>query len=390
VILYVLMLCSFAVATAEFVLVGLLPEISTELAVSLPAAGFLVTVYMIVGTIGGPAAVVLTRRMPRRTALILAMALALASAVLSALAPSYGVLLAGRLGSALAQSLFVAVASQVAMAAVPPERQTAAVAKVFNGFALATVIGLPVGTLVGHAFGWHATFAAVAVLAAAGLAGVLLSRPGGTIESADSLRRSAAAILAPRLLLGLAITVLAFTGFVAAFTYVAPMLRETAGLSAGWVGAALVVYGLGTLAGSALAGRVKPAAIVAVLPVPLALMGVVLLVQGIAMHHPVPAVASLFLMGASGFLIAPLVQTWLMSEAGPAAAGLAAAVNISVFGLAGAIGASLGGAVLSTGHGLDRVSPVAAVPVLVATALAVALRLRGRTPRQSTVDAVGR
>jgi DHA1 family inner membrane transport protein len=366
-----LMVCSFAVATAEFVVVGLLPEISADLSVSVPAAGLLVTAYMVVGTVGGPAAMVLTRRLPRRTVLASAMTVALASAVVSALAPSYGVLLVGRLGSAVAQALFVAVASQVAMAVVAPERRTAAVAKVFNGFALATVLGLPVGTLVGQAYGWHATFALVAVLCAVGLAGVLRYCPAVAAEDAESLRAGVRAVLRPRLLVGLLLTVLTFTGFVAAFTYVAPMLGDVAGLSPGWVSAALVVYGLGTVTGTALAGRVPPAAIARVLPVPLGALGAVLLVQGPAMHHAWAAAMTLFLMGTSAFVVAPLLQTWLMGEAGPAAAGLAAAVNISVFGLAGALGAGLGGAVLTAGLGLDRVSPVAAVSVLLAAGISL-------------------
>ena len=122
---------------------------------------------MLVVTVGGPVATVLTRRVPRRGLLAATMALATGAAALSATASSYGVLLGARLGSALAQALFMAVASQVAMAAnrdAPAARQTAAVARVFAGFALATVIGLPVGSLVGQAYGWHATFVLVAVL----------------------------------------------------------------------------------------------------------------------------------------------------------------------------------------------------------------------------------
>ena len=177
-LIVVLMLCSFAVATAEFVLVGLLPEIAADLTVSVPAAGQLVTVYMLVVTVGGPVATVLTRRLPRRSLLAATMALATAAAALSAAAGSYGVLLVARFGSAVAQALFMAVASQVAMAAAAPaERQTAAVARVFAGFALATVIGLPVGSLVGQAYGWHAAFVLVAVLAGTGLVGVLVFCP---------------------------------------------------------------------------------------------------------------------------------------------------------------------------------------------------------------------
>src|ERR1700753_3741156 len=130
-LIFVLMLCSFAVATAEFVVVGLLPQIAADVGVSLPAAGQLVTAYMLVVTFGGPAATVLTRRLPRRALLAATMALATGAAVGSAFVESYGALLVARLGSALAQALFMAVASQVAMAAVPAERQTAAVARVF-------------------------------------------------------------------------------------------------------------------------------------------------------------------------------------------------------------------------------------------------------------------
>ena len=381
-ILNILLLCSFGVATAEFVLVGLLPEISTDLAVSVPAAGFLVTAYMAVVTVGGPAAVVLTRRLPRRAVLASAMAVTAGSAVLATLSGTYGVLLVARMASALGQALFVAVASQVAMAVVPVERQTAAVARVFNGFALATVLGLPLGTLVGHAFGWRATFALVAVLCGAGLAGILWFCPPVPVDEVVGLRAAVPALLRPRILLGLLTTVLTFTGFVAAFTYVAPMLRDVAGLGAGWVSAALVLYGLGTVAGTAAAGRVAPPRITQVLPVPLLVLAAVLLSQGLALHRPLWAVTSLILTGAAAFVVAPLLQTWLMGEAGPAAAGLTAAVNISVFGLAGALGAGLGGLVLDKGVGLDRLSPWAALPILAAAAVALVLsRPRSRVLR---------
>lgn len=382
-IIYVLMLCSFAVATAEFVLVGLLPEISAGLAVPLPTAGALVTVYMLVVTIGGPLAAVATRRVARRGLLVATMALALGSAVLSALSGSYPVLLAGRVGSALAQALFMAVASQVAMASAAPERRTAAVARVFNGFALATVLGLPLGTLVGHAYGWHATFALVAVLCAAGLAGVAALTPVVPAPVEQDLRASVAGVLRPVVLRGLSVVLLAFTGFVAAFTYVAPALRMVTRLGATGVGLALVGYGLSTLAGNWLAGRVPPAAITRVLPVALAVLAGALAVQGFALRHPASALAALAALGISAFMVVPLAQTWLMGQAGEAAATLGAAVNISVAGLAAALGAALGGGVLSAGYGLGAIGPVAAVPAALAVAAALTLRERRPGPAHS-------
>jgi DHA1 family inner membrane transport protein len=373
VVIVVLMLCSFAVATAEFVLVGLLPEIATDLAVSVPAAGQLVTVYMLVVTVGGPVATVLTRRLPRRSLLAATMALATAAAAGSAAAGSYGVLLVARLGSAVAQALFMAVASQVAMAAAAPARQTAAVARVFAGFALATVIGLPVGSLVGQAYGWHATFVLVAALAGTGLVGVLVFCPRIPADaSADAGR-----LLAPRAVLtGLAVTLLTLTGFVAVFTYVAPLLSTVAGFSPGWVSVALVGYGLGTVAGNVLAGRVAPAAVPRVLPVPLAVLAVVLSAQPVLLRIPATALVGLVVLGAATFVVVPLLQTWLMAQVGQAAAGLVAAVNISVAGVAGALGAGLGGAVLAVGLGLVAIGPVAALPVLGALGAAFALRAR--------------
>lgn len=380
-ILYVLLLSAFAVATTEFILVGLLPQVSVDLGVSLSTAGLLVSVYMAVVTVGAPAAVLLTRRLPRRRVLAAALVLAIGSAVGSALSGTFGELLASRMGSALAQALFVAVASQVAMAAVPPERQTAAIAKVFNGFALATVIGLPLGTLVGQAYGWHAAFWLVALLSAVGLVGVVVYAPQApAAPDAEPLRTTVTAIFRPATLIGLLVTLLTFTGFVAAFTYVAPALRQVTGLGSTWVSVALLLYGAGTVVGNVVAGRIQPARILRVLPVPLAALTLVLGMQHIALQSTVSALISVFVLGAAAFTVAPLLQTWLMRRAGPGAAGLAAAVNISVFGLAGALGAGLGGVIISSGLGLGRIGPVASVPLAIAfiTALVLAKSIAAR------------
>lgn len=373
-ILNVLTLCAFAVATTEFILVGLLPEIAADLSVSLPVAGLLVTAYMLVVTVGGPAGAIITSRLPRRGLLLGTMALAVAAAGLSSLAGSYGVLLIARLGSALAQALFVAVASQVAMLVVPAARQTTAVARVFNGFALATVLGLPIGTLVGQRLGWHAAFALVTVLAGAGLAGILAFCPPVPQSSATRTESTLRVMLRPIVLLGLLTTLLTFTGFVAAFTYVAPMLREVTGLDDVGVSLALVVYGVGTLAGNILAGRVPPRKILPILPVPLLVLAGSLVMQPFLLQPASTVWLDLFVMGASAFVMAPLLQTWLMGEVGPSASGVAAAVNISVAGLAAALGASLGGAVIASGLGLEWIGPVASMAPLGGVASVLAIR----------------
>jgi DHA1 family inner membrane transport protein len=383
VILAVLMVCSFAVATAEFVLVGLLPQIAADVSVSVAAAGQLVTLYMLVVTVGGPVATVLTRRLPRRGLLAGTMALATGAASGSALAGSYGVLLASRVGSALAQALFMAVASQVAMAASAPERQPAAVARVFGGFAVATVVGLPVGTLVGGRFGWHATFVVVAVLAGAGLLGVLVWCPAIPATDAVDALAGVRRILRPPVVRGLAVTLFTLTGFVAVFTYVTPMLRTVPGAGPLWVSLALVGYGLGTVAGNVLAGRVPAHAVAQVLPVPIAGLTLVLLLQPALLQYRPLAATGLVLVGLTAFVVVPLVQTWLMAAVGPQGAALAASVNVSVAGVAGALGAGLGGAVLAAGVSPVWINPLAAVPVSVAAVIAARLRHHDRRPLRS-------
>ena len=155
-------------------------------------------------------------------------------------------------------------------------------------------------------------------------------------------------------LTGLLVTLLTLTGFVAVFTYVAPMLSTVLGFSPGWVSVALVGYGLGTVAGNVLAGRVPPAAIPRVLPVPLAVLALVLLTQGVLLRHQAAALVGLVVLGVATFVVVPLLQTWLMTQVGQAAAGLVAAVNISVAGIAGALGAGLGGAVLAAASASSR------------------------------------
>ena len=375
-ILPILMVCSFAVATAEFVLVGLLPQIAADLSVSVAAAGQLVTVYMLVVTIGGPVATVLTRRLPRRGLLAGTMTLGTCAAALSAVSGTYGVLLASRVGSALAQALFMAVASQVAMAAVPPERQPAAVARVFAGFAVATVVGLPLGTLVGRTFGWHATFLVVVLLAGAGLIGVLVWCPPIPNPDAVGARAGLRQVLRPAVARGLTVTLLTLTGFVAVFTYVTPMLQAIPGFGPVWVSVALVGYGVGTVAGNLLAGRVRADRVAQVLPLPVAGLALVLLLQGPLMRWRLPAVVGLVLVGLTAFAVVPLVQTWLMGTVGSQSAALTASVNVSVAGVAGALGAGLGGAVLAAGLPPVWINPVAAVPVLAAVPVAMGLRRR--------------
>ncbi|RKT53276.1 MFS transporter [Saccharothrix australiensis] len=379
----VLMLCAFAVGTSEFIVVGVLPDVAADLDVALPTAGLLVTAYAVSVAIGGPVLTVLTGRLPRRSLLIAVMVLALLASAACALAGDYTTLMAARMVAALAQGLFFAVASQVAVAAVPPEKQTAAIAKVVNGVALSTVLGIPIGTLIGQNYGWRASFALVAALTLLGLVGVVLGAPKVEHEPDPGVRASLFAFGKRTVLLGLLTTVLSFTGMITAFTYVAPALTDITGFDPAWVTGVLLVYGLGTMVGSTIAGRVPPHVIPKVLPIPLAALTVLLLAQGFLLETKVTAVVALFVLGASAFASGPLLHTFLMGQAGPAA-GLVASVNISAFNVAAALGPMIGGAVIAGGPGLQWVAAVGAVPTVVGVLVALVI---GRLTRRGAAPA---
>ncbi|NUT99606.1 MAG: MFS transporter [Saccharothrix sp.] len=366
------MLCAFAVGTSEFIVVGVLPEVAADLGVALPTAGLLVTAYAVSVAVGGPVLTVLTGRLPRRSLLVAVMALAFLASAASALAPNYELLMAARMVAALSQGLFFAVASQVAVAAVAPEKQTAAIAKIVNGVALSTILGIPVGTLVGQNYGWRGSFAVVATLTLIGLVGVVLGAPKVAHEPDAGFRASMFAFSRRTVLFGLLTTVLAFTGMITAFTYVAPALRDVTGFSPAWVTGVLLVYGLGTMVGSTIAGRIQPSAIAKVLPIPLAALTVLLVVQGFLLETKVTAIVGVFVLGASAFAAGPLLHTFLMGQAG-SAAGLVASVNISAFNVAAAFGPMIGGAVISGGFGLQWIAAVGAVPAVLGVLVALFL-----------------
>ena len=245
----------------------------------------------------------------------------------------------------------------------------------FAGFALATVVGLPVGSLVGQAYGWHATFVLVAALGGIGLVGVLVFCPRIPAVDTGGLGGAVRVVANRPVLTGLAVTLLTLTGFVAVFTYVAPMLTTVSGFSPGWVSVALVGYGLGTVAGNVLAGRVPPAAIPRVLPVPLAVLALVLLAQGVLLRNQPAA------------LVGPRRARRGHVRRGPAPADVAHGAGRAVGGRAGRGGEHLGRGDRGRarrgsrrrrarrGLGLVAIGPIAALPVLGAAGR------RGRPPQ---------
>ena len=381
-----LTLAAFAVGTSEFVVAGLLPDISSSLHVTIRDVGQLVSVYAFGVVLGAPILTAATRRVAQKPTLIGLLVLFIGGNVLCAVAPGYTVLMLGRVLAALAHGAFFGIGAVVAADMAPPGKKAQAMALVFTGVTLANILGVPLGTLLGQHAGWRATFWAVSVLAAISLVGVLYLVPLADYRPpAFGLVHELRSLLRPQVLLALSMTVFGFGAVFTVFTYIVPLLQMFGGFNPTEIAASLLVFGLGSTVGMNIGGRLADRRL---LP---ALLGIlVILVIVLAALRPmattkVTAFANLFLFGTAGFATAPPLQTWIIRQARQAST-LASALNIGAFNLGNGIGAWVGGAVLSSPLGLASVPIAGAFVAAMGAVLTVVSMLSMRSPRLDVVD----
>ncbi|WP_194815418.1 MFS transporter [Nocardia sp. XZ_19_385] len=377
--LLALALGAFGIGLTEFVIVGLLGVIGTDLNVSIPTAGLLVSGYAAGVAIGAPLMTAAGTRISRKTMLLALMGIFVAGNLLSALAPGYELLMTGRIIAALTHGAFFGIGSIVAAGMVAPDRKASAIALMFTGLTLANVAGVPLGTWLGQLFGWRATFWAVTAVGVAALAALALLVPYQPRAESASLRTQLAVFARVQVWLALLITALGFGAVFAAFTFFQPILTQVTGLSEAAVPWLLVVFGLGLFAGNIIGGRLADRALMRTLTGALGALALVLLVFGFTAHNAAGAAFTIFALGATGFAMVPAVQMRVLETAGRESP-LASAANISAFNIGIAVASWLGGTAIE--HGLGLAAPLWIGAGLAAAALAVAL-LSGALERRA-------
>ncbi|GGR47692.1 MFS transporter [Streptomyces netropsis] len=361
---------AFGIGTTEFVITGLLPDIAADFGVSIPTAGFLTTGYALGVVVGAPLLAIVGRRVSRKRMLMVLMGLFIAGNLLSAVAPVFEVMLAGRIVASLAHGAFFGIGSIVAAGLVAPEKKAGAIAMMFTGLTAATVAGVPMSTLVGQHAGWRVTFFIIAGLGVLGLAGVAALVPQQPKPEAGRIGGELAAFRNPQVLLAMAMTVLGFGGVFTMSTYVTPMMTEVAGYAPGSVTWLLVLFGVGMLVGNLVGGRYADRALMPLLYVTLSSLAIVLALLPLAAHNKIAAAVAIPLIGAFGFASVPPLQKRVLDHTADAPT-LASAVNIGAFNLGNAIAAWLGGVVISAGFGYTAPNWVGAL--MAASALVLAL-----------------
>ncbi|MCK7628225.1 MFS transporter [Streptomyces sp. RS10V-4] len=377
-------LAIFAQGTSEFMLSGLLPDIAADLGVSIPDAGLLVSAFALGMVVGAPVLAVATLRLPRRTTLVAFQLVFTAGHVVGALAPGYGVLFATRVVSALAYAGFWAVAAATAVSLVPPEAKGRALSVVGTGLTLATVVGVPAGTVLSQHAGWRAAFWGVVALTALSALSLLATLPApartGSDTETPSLRRELAGLARPRLWLSFLLTTLTFGAAVVTFSYLAPLLTEVTGLPAGWVPAVLALYGVGGLIGITAGGRLADTAPLRTLVTGGAALTLSSAALALAAGSRAATLALVLLLGFTGYLVNPALQARAFRLA-PDAPTLVPAVSTSAFNVGITLTPLLGGLTIDAGLGFRSVAWVGALTGLLGVLAALlAAALQRRTP----------
>ncbi len=348
--LLALALGGFGIGTTEFVAMGLLPSIASDLKVSVPAAGNIVSAYALGVVIGAPLIASLAARVPRRTLLVWLMMAYSAGNLLTVFAPSYATVLMARFLTGLPHGAFFGVAALTAASLVEHHRRAQSVAMVMMGLSVANVVGVPLATGVGLAMGWRSAYVIVAVIGVVTVVALLAWVPqvgaspsGGPLAELGALRR-------PQVLLTLGVGIVGFGGMFALYTYISPVLTSVAGYSVGAVPLVLALYGGGMVAGNFLGGWLADRALMAGLIGLSVALAVALALFSLLAARPVAAVVMAVLVAVAGSAMVPGLQTRLMDTAADAQT-LAAALNHSALNVANALGAWLGGLVIAAGFG---------------------------------------
>lgn len=368
--LIALALGGFGIGLTEFGPVGLLPQIATDFSVTESVAGYLVSGYALAVAFGAIAITAAFSRSERKKVLLSLVVLFIVGNLISALASTYGVMLAGRIIAALCHGGFFGIGAVLAASMVEEKKKAGAISLMFAGLTVANVVGIPFGTFVGQQFGWRATFWVITGIGIITFLGIQFLVERSRASETAGLRTELGALRRPQVLLSAMVSILTFGGVVGAYTYIAFTLTEVSGFATSSVPWLLLLFGVGTFAGNIIGGRLADRALDRSLLGILA--GLVLVLVAFALSATIwwAVLVAMFLLGAVGFATAPGLQLRVMHFAGDAPT-VASGTNIAALNVGNAIGAWIGG--LAIAAGLGFVSPLWVGAALAAGAFLVLL-----------------
>lgn len=349
----------FGIGTGEFAVMGFLPQMADDFAVSIPFAGNVISAYALGVVVGAPVIAVLAARFSRFWLLVVLMSLFALGNLASAVVNSFGLLVTARFLAGLPHGAYFGVAAVVAAGMVAPHQRARAVGRVMMGLTIATLVGSPLAAWFGQVLGWRTAFSIVGGISVVTVALTWLYVPRDRANPSASPLTELGALGKIQVWLTLGICAIGCGGLFSIFTYIAPALTEVAGVSVANVPVMLAVFGVGMILGNIVGSRLADWALLPSIGIALVFNLFAYILFYFTMTTPWMAVINVLLIGGS-FAVVPGVQTRLMDVAGEART-LAAALSHSAFNIANALGAWLGGAAIAAGYGWTSTGLVGAI-----------------------------
>ncbi|MGU3576649.1 MFS transporter [Brucellaceae bacterium C25G] len=370
--LFALAIGAFGIGLTEFVIAGILPQIANDFGVDIPTAGLMATTYALGVFFGAPVITALGARVPRKTMLIALATVFTLGNILTAVAPTFPIALAGRILTAFNHGTFFGLGSIIAASLVAKDKQASAIAFMFSGLTLANLFGVPAGTWLAQLYDWRLVFWLIAGIGILTILSIALLMPHIKAGKAIAIKSELRAFIDPQVLLAMGITIFGPAAFFTSITYIAPMMDKEAGFSDADVALLMMIFGLGLAVGNWIGGRFADRSLFGTLFVTLAAQSLILLIFWIGVGNGTVAFVSVFLMAAFGFATVSPIQKLVMERASRAGAPtMAASVNIGMFNLGNALGAWVGGLTIAAGFGLASPNWAGAILSLIALFLAV-------------------
>lgn len=346
--LLALAISAFGIGSTEFISVGLLPLISSNMDVSISTAGLTVSIYALGVTVGAPVLTTMTAKMNRKNLLMLVMVVFIIGNLISAFAASFAILLTGRVIAAFAHGVFMSIASVIAADVVQPSKRASAIAVMFTGLTVATVTGVPLGTFIGQLFGWRMSFIfIVAIGVIALIANYFLVPKNLSSAKSISLKSIGQVLLNKKIGIVLLMTAFGYGGTFVVYTYLSPMFIKM-GYTANMIVVLLIIYGIMVAIGNTIGGHFaneKPAKALFVM---FSLQAATLLLLQFTSPNPILGLIVVMLMGFFAFMSVSGLQLYVVELAErylPETVSMASALNISAFNVGIAMGAFIGGLV---------------------------------------------
>ena len=391
--LLALALGGFGIGSTEFVVMGLLPNITADLLPGLDAAdhdaaiaqtGYLIAAYALGVVVGAPTIAALSARFPRKQLLLWLLVAFTLATVLSALLPTFELVLVARFIAGLPHGAYFGIATLVAASLMGEGKRGRGVAIVLSGLTIANVIGVPLITLLGQQAGWRIAYLAVASIFAFTFVAVALAVPLQAGDKNATLKRELRAFARPQVWLALLTGAIGFGGFFAVYSYVSPVVTQVTGQSEGFVPIALVVIGLGMTIGNLAGGRAADHHVMGTVFVCFGIFVVSLAAFAFTAQTTVGLLVSLFVVGGAASALSPAIQSRLMDVAGDSQT-LAAAANHAALNIGNSLGAYLGGVTIAAGLGYLSPSLVGLALCIPGIALALwSVALQRRRPLTAT------